>query len=56
MIFHKGANRLIYSSFIADKDEAIEYAKSMPGVIAVKKAHTKESPVWIRDGNERFFE
>ena len=46
-------NLELYSSFFPrtdkGKDEAIEYAERMPGIIRVEAAHANEPPVWERE-------
>jgi len=41
--------REMYSSFHRTEEEAVEYAKAMPGVMRVEKAHSKEPPIWVRE-------
>jgi|TARA_R110002074_G_C12000003_1_gene614084 hypothetical protein len=42
----------IYSSFFSDREKAIEYAKSMSGIIAVEIAHSNQTPIWTRKNKE----
>jgi len=54
---HNGVE--LYSSFFArteeGKEEAIEYAERMPGVIKVEAAHANEPPVWERNPTKKKF-
>lgn len=38
----------LYSSFFIDSVEAITYAENHSGVVAVKRAHSNEKPIWER--------
>jgi hypothetical protein len=39
----------VYTSYLNDKEEAIEKAKRLPSVIRVEVAHSKGPPVWTRE-------
>lgn len=38
----------VYTSFMDDKNEAIEAAERLSGVIRVEEAHAKKDPIWTR--------
>jgi hypothetical protein len=39
----------IYTSFYQKEQEAVLAAERLPSVIRVEVAHSKKSPVWVRD-------